>query len=277
MACYPVLVMVLAIFTLQDKVTVGLGVARWSAAKNSFQAVARVVALVLFVLAGTDSAMSIVVAWGATAAAAALCILVAVRHRYRSNPRFLVPPNLPSRDQLWSYFGSSFGITVLWSIGHLVVPMIVVTQVGAEANAYFTVTWAIISALYLTVHLVVSPYVAEVAANPGKVASLSWRMVRMVTAVICVGSIGLVVVGPIMLSVVGAEYRVQGQGLLYLAAVFVPLSAVGAIYEGFARVQRRLGLMLAVRCVSTCLIVVGSLIGTRSHRSYRRGLGVPCG
>ena len=264
MVCYPVLVMVLAVFTLQDAVTVGLGVARWAAAKNSFLAVARVVALVIFVLAGTHSAMSIVLAWGATASAAVLCLVVAVRRRYRSNPRFLVPPNLPSRRQLWSYFGSSSGMKAVWAIAPFVVPLIVITQVGAEANAHFAIAWQIISGLYLTVHLVVSPYVAEVAANPDQVASLSWRMVRMVTAVVCAGSVGLVVAGPVLLSVVGAEYRAAGQGLLYFAAVFVPLSAVSAVYEAFARVQRKLALVLVVRCASTCLIVLGSLVGTRS-------------
>jgi O-antigen/teichoic acid export membrane protein len=264
MACYPVLVMALAVFTLQDGVTVGLGVARWAAAKNSVHAVAKVLVLVVLALAWTDSAVSIVVAWGATAAAAALWVLVAVRRRYRSNPRFLAPPNLPSRSQLFSYFGLSFAITAVWAIGPLVVPLIVVTQVGADANAYFSVSWAIISALYLTVHLVVCPYVAEVAAHPDKVDSLSWRMVRTVIVVICVGSVGLLVVGPAMLGVVGTAYRAHGAGLLYLAAAFVPLSAVGAVYEGFARVRRRLGVVLAVRLMSTLLIVFGSLIGTRS-------------
>jgi O-antigen/teichoic acid export membrane protein len=262
MAGYPVLVMVLAVFTLQDKATVGLGVARWSAAKNSIHAVAKLI--VLLVLAGTGVAAPIVLAWGVTAAASALCILVAMHHRSRSNPRFRETPNLPSRHQVWSYFGSSFGITAVWAIGPLVVPLIVVTRVGAVANAHFAVAWAMISALYVTVHLVISPYVAEVAAHPGKVASLSWRMVRTVTTVTCLGSVGLAVLGPIMLSVVGAEYRVQAQGLLYLGAIFVPLSAVTAVYEGVARVQRRLRLVLAVRCVATLVVVCGSLIGTRS-------------
>jgi O-antigen/teichoic acid export membrane protein len=260
-AGYPVLVMVLAVFSLQDKALAGLGVARWAAAKNSFHAVAKLI--VLLVLAGTDVAASIVLAWGATAAMIALCILIALHRRSRSNARFRVTPNLPPWSELWSYFGSSFGIMAVWSVGPLVVPLIVVTQVGAKANAHFAIAWAIISALYLTVHLVVSPYVAEVAAQPDKVASLTWRMVRMLIAVACVGCAGLVLVGPVLLSVAGADYREHGQGLLNLAAVFVPLSVVSAAYEGFARVQRRLRLRLAVTCMSTLVIVCGSLIGTR--------------
>ena len=115
----------------------------------------------------------------------------------------------------------------------------------------------------MTVHIVISPYVAEVAANPDKVASLSWRMVRMVAALCCAGSLGLLVFGPIMLSMVGPQYRSDGLGLLYLAAAFVPLSAISAIYEAFSRVTRKLGLMMIVLCVSTSLSVFGSIICTR--------------
>lgn len=261
MACYPLLVVVLAIFTLQDKTSVGLGVARWSAGKNSFHAVAKLA--VLLVLAWTENGVAIVVAWGATAAAAAAVLLVAMRRRYRTSPQFQDTPDLPSTNQLWSYFGSSFGITALWVIGPLVVPLIVLDRFGAEANAYFAVTFAVVNALYFAVHLVIGPYVAEVAANPDKVASLSVRMVQTMAAVTVVGSAGLVFVGPFVLGLVGPTYRAEGQNLLFLAAAFIPLSSVGAIYEGFARVQRKLKLMVAVRCVSASVIVFGTLVATR--------------
>jgi len=263
MAAFPVLVIVLAIFTLQDKATVGLGVARWGAAKNSVHGAAKLV--VLLVCIGTGSAVSIVLAWGATAGALAVMILLAMRRRYRSNPRFLEASALPPRREIWSYFGSSFGLTAAWAIGPLIVPLIIVSQCGAESYAHFAVTWCVVVAFYFTVHLVVSPYVAEVAAHPDNIASLSWRMVQMMTGVIVLGGIGLVVLGPLVLGLVGADYRAEGQQLLYIAAVFVPLSAVSAIYEGFARVERRLTLVIVVRCMSTIVIVAGSYMATRSH------------
>jgi O-antigen/teichoic acid export membrane protein len=120
-----------------------------------------------------------------------------------------------------------------------------------------------VNALYFAVHLVIGPYVAEVAANPDKVASLSVRMVQTMAAVTVVGSAGLVFVGPFVLGLVGPTYRAEGQNLLFLAAAFIPLSSVGAIYEGFARVQRKLKLMVAVRCVSASVIVFGTLVATR--------------
>jgi O-antigen/teichoic acid export membrane protein len=271
MAAYPVFVVVIAIFILQDKVLAGLGVARWAAAKNTLHAVSKLVVLIVIALlagagalAGTAAASTaILVAWGGTAAVIAAYVFLAIRRRCRDHPRFQLTPNLPPWGELWSYFGSSFGITAMLSIGALVVPLIVVAQAGAAANAYFQITWQFVSALYLTVHLVVSPYVAEVAAHPDKVVTLSWRTVRMLIAVAIVGSAGLLILGPFMLSLVGAEYRTGGQDLLQLAAIFVPLSVVGAAYEGFARAQRKLRLQLTMTFVATVIVITGSFIGTR--------------
>jgi O-antigen/teichoic acid export membrane protein len=271
MAAYPVFVMVIALFILQDKVVAGLGVARWAAAKNVVHAVSKLIVLVVIALlasagalAGTAAASTaIVLAWGATAAAIATYVFVLIYRRCRDHPRFALTPNLPPWSELWSFFGSSFGITAMLATGALVVPLIVVAQAGAAANAYFQIAWQFVGALYLTVHLVVSPYVAEVATHPDKVAALSWRTVRMLAAVAVAGSAGLLLVAPFMLSLIGPEYRAGSEDLLHLAAVFVPLSVVGAAYEGFARAQRKLRLQLTMTFVATVIVIGGSLVATR--------------
>ena len=260
MFCYPLLVMVLAVFTLLDKTAVGLGVTKWSAVKNLVHAIAKLA--ILFCLVWTGSGASIVLAWGATAAVGTLFVLAAMRRRWRTHEQFRQRADLPARSQLLSYVGSSFGITSLWIIGPLVVPLVIVSRFGAASNAHFAVAWAIINALYFAVHLVMSPFVAEVAAHPGKVAALSTRMVQMMVVVSVAGALGLVLLGPSVLGIIGADYRAQGSGLLTLAAVFVPLSAISAVYEGFARVRRKLTLMVVTRCISTVTVVAGTLLIT---------------
>ncbi|WP_237165449.1 family 16 glycosylhydrolase [Mycolicibacterium obuense] len=262
MVGFPLMVLVLAMFALLDKASAGLGVARWAAVKNLVHAVAKLAAVAA--LAIWDHAATIVLSWTLTAGVAALCTYVVLDRRSRTQPRWHREPDLPPRRQMWSYFGSSFGIASLWSIGPLVVPLIVVTQVGEAANAYFAVAWAMISALYLMLHLVVSPYVAEVAAHPEQIGALSWRMVRTLAAVAIAASAGLVLVGPLMLSIAGPEYRAEAHGLLWLAAAFLPLSGVAAIYEGFSRVRRKLGLYLSVQALMTVVIIAGSWFATRS-------------
>ncbi|CAN5178813.1 hypothetical protein BH11ACT6_BH11ACT6_14390 [soil metagenome] len=258
MALYPLVVVGHALFTLQDKATAGLGVARWAAAKNTAHAIAKLVALVA--LAWTGTAVSMVLSWAVTGAIIVVVVLLAMRRRYRTDPQFLGPPTLPPVRQILRYSGSSIGITAVSVISPLALPLIVLSQFGAVANAHFTVAWAMVGALYVTLHLVVSPYIAEVSAHPDKVGSLSLRMVKTMVVASLIGSLALVTVGPIALGLVGGEYRTEGEGLLYLAALFIPLSAVTAIYEGFARVNRKLGLILAVRGVAAVLIAVGSYV-----------------
>lgn len=260
MASYPLLVLVLALYTTLDRTTAGLGVARWTAAKNSIHSIVKLVVLLAF--AWTASSVSIVLSWVGTAAVAVVIVTVAMRRRCRTDPQFLKPPALPSTPEIRRYFGSSFGLTATWIIGPLVVPLIVISQFGAAANAHFAVTWAIVNAFYTTVHLILSPYVAEVAAHPDKVASLTQRMVATMVGVNVIGGLGLLAVGPFVLGLVGGDYRAEGQGLLYLAALFVPLSAVTGVYEGFARVRRKLGVVMAVRFAGTVLIIGGSLVAT---------------
>jgi O-antigen/teichoic acid export membrane protein len=258
MVLYPLVVVGHALFTLEDKATAGLGVARWAAAKNTVHAVAKLVALVA--LAWTGAALSMVLAWATTGAVIVAVVLLAMRRRYSTDPQFLGPPTLPPVRQILRYSGSSIGITAVSVIAPLALPLIVLSQFGAVANAHFTVAWAMVGALYMTVHLIVSPYIAEVAAHPDKVRTLSLRMMGTMAVASLVGSIALVTVGPFALGLVGGEYRAEGEGLLYLAALFIPLSAITAIYEGFARVNRKLGFILAVRGVAAVLIAVGSYV-----------------
>lgn len=253
MVGYPILVAVLALFALQDKASAGLGVARWAALKNLVHAAAKLAAIVA--LAMWSTALTIVAAWALTALVAGAWAFAALYRRAGSHPRYRRAPDLPGTRDLWSYFGSSFGITALWSIGPLVAPLIVITQVDAEANAHFAVAWAIVSALLLATHLITSPYVAEVAAHPDQVRALSRRMAATVAVFTVAASAGLVVFGPMLLSIAGPEYREEGLGLLHLAAAFLPLAAVSTVYEAFARVRRRLRLYLVLQAFSAVVVV----------------------
>ncbi|WP_420750587.1 lipopolysaccharide biosynthesis protein [Rhodococcus sp. O3] len=260
MLAYPALVVTLAVFALQDQTVSGLGVARWAAWKNTAHAAAKLAAVIA--LAWTGSALAILASWGATAAVAALTVLLAMRAKVVADPRYARDPALPPRRELKAYFFSSYGISALGSLAPLVVPLVVVSRIGAEANAYFAVAWSLVSGLFIMVHLMVGPFVAEAAAHPDKVVALSGRFVRTVTALAVVGGVGMAAAGPLALGLVGDSYRENGSPILYLASAFVPLSVVGAVYSGLARVYRRMTLAVTTQCISTVVIIVGSIVLT---------------
>ncbi|WP_193561366.1 lipopolysaccharide biosynthesis protein [Mycolicibacterium hodleri] len=259
---FPPFVVVLAVFALQDNTVAGLGVARWGAAKNSFHAVAKLATLVALSLSG--AALAIVTSWGLTAAIAACCVMIAMRRRVRTGVRYSLPPALPSRSEMWRYFGASYGITALASIAPLVVPLVVIAQLGPDASAYLAVSWSMVTAVYVVLSLLIGPFVAECAAHPDRIDGLSAQFVKMVAAVALLGGLGLAIIGPIALGFIGVEYREHGTPLLYLAAVFIPLSVVSSVYDGLARVYRRLTLAVVTQCLVTAVVIGGSAAFTGS-------------
>jgi len=263
LAAYPVFVIVLTVFALQDNTAAGLGVARWGAIKNSTQGAAKLAAVVA--LAATGGALAIVLSWGATAALAVCWLGLALRKRLRADARYTAGPTLPPRRELWQYFGASYGITALASIAPLIVPLVVISEIGPKASAYFAMAWSIVSALYLMLNLLVGPFVAECAAHPDNIKSLSNHFAKLVAAVAVLGGIGLAFVAPILLGFLGSDYRAHGTPLLHLAAVFMPLTVIGAVYDGLARVYRRLTLAVVTQILVTVVVIGGSILTAPSQ------------
>ena len=165
---------------------------------------------------------------------------------------------------MWRYFGASYGITALALIAPLVVPLVVIAQLGPDASAYFAVTWSMVTAVYVVLNLLIGPFVAECAAHPDRIDGLSAQFVKMIGAVALLGGVGLALVGPIALGFIGVQYREHGTPLLYLAAVFIPFSVIGAVYDGLARVYRRLTLAVVTQCLVTAVVIGSSAATTES-------------
>ncbi|WP_186628705.1 lipopolysaccharide biosynthesis protein [Rhodococcus sp. BP22] len=254
---FPLFVAVLAVFALQDQTSSGLGVARWAAAKNVFHAVVKFG--LLLALFATARSTSIIAAWAIPAVIASVVVLRHILRALRTEPRYQLEPNLPPRRELWSYFGSAYGITALGSLAPLLIPMIVVATLGTESNAYFSLTWSIVSALYILISVLVGPFVAEVAAHPDQFSRLTKRFMTMVGVVALGGSFFLAFIAPFGLGIVGAEYRENGTIIVQLAAFTIPLSVVGSLYDGLARVQRKMRLAVVVQVIATSIIIIGSL------------------
>lgn len=254
---FPFFVAVLAVFALQDQTSSGLGVARWAAAKNVFHAVVKFV--MLLALFTTERSTSIISAWAVPAIVASVFVLRAILKTVRTDQRYSGAPDLPPKREMWAYFGSAYGITALGSLAPLLVPMIVVATLGAEQNAYFSLTWSIVSALYILISVLIGPYVAEVAAHPAQFHRLTKRFMTLVCIVAVGGAIFLAFVAPFGLGLIGQGYRDQGTIIVQLAAVTIPLSVVGSLYDGLARVRRRMRLAVIVQVVATSIIIGGSI------------------
>ncbi len=259
-ACFPLLVFTLAQFALLDNALVGLRRARWAAGKNVVHAVAKLglaAAAAVLALAGGDS---LVVAWAAPALLLVALYLPFVWQHCGTDAVVRVTPALPPRRELWSFFGSSVGIMVIGASAPLVIPLIVVDRLGPELNACFTMAWTLFSALALLLATVVGPYIAQASAPGADVRRLTARFATILLALSVSGAVFLWFGAPLLLGLLGERYATETESLVRLMALSLPLSLVGMLYAGVARVARRLRLAMAMQILTAAGAVTGTAL-----------------
>ncbi|WP_019972183.1 alpha/beta fold hydrolase [Mycobacterium sp. 141] len=250
---FPVCVMILAIFTVQDPVLIGIGRTRMVATKNIGQSIVKLVAVAAFIPFATGSA----IVWAWVLPAAVITFLVGFRVIAPVSSRRGGEPDLPPRSELFHFFASSYAIDAVVVVVPLLVPLIIVARLGTTMNAYFSVCWLVISTLGVLVGATSAPYVAA-ASTPGadlRACTLRFTVMCGGAALACCA--GLLVGAPLILSIVGPQYAEAGTTMLRLMALTLPALALMAIYSALSRLRRKLKLAVSVQVLGGVLIVSG--------------------
>jgi O-antigen/teichoic acid export membrane protein len=259
---FPFFVAVLSAFALQDNVLTGLRVARWAAVKNIFHSAAKLLLVVL--LGVTASGFSIAVASIVPAALAAVVVTVWVFRRGLRDQTYLRDPALPANRELVAFFGSTYGLTVVASLAPLIIPLIVVNQLGTESNAYFTVAWTLVVGIMMLMSVVTGPYIADAAAkvttDPGLLYTSTRQFIVLISAVAFGGAAFLLFGAPVLLGLFGAGYGEQGSELVRLMAGSIALAVVSTVYGALARIRRRLRLAVVMQVLSALVLVIGTYL-----------------
>ncbi|MGC0363551.1 O-antigen/teichoic acid export membrane protein [Rhodococcus sp. 27YEA15] len=253
MLTFPVIVVVFSAFALLDQTAVALREAGWAAGKNVLHALAKLV--LALALAYTASRLAVIWTWTIAAGVGVAVLGVAVARRLRTAGYIDRPSLLPPRREIGQYLFASYGIYVVSALAPLMLPLIVVARLGADANAYFAISWSLVTAVLVLLTMLTGPYVAAAAAEPDRVAELT-RKFLVLLATVCAGGIVLFsVAGPFLLAMVGERYRDEGEPLLRLAAVALVPASVAFAYTAIARVRRKLVLATTVQLVNAALIL----------------------
>ncbi|MFD4291828.1 lipopolysaccharide biosynthesis protein [Rhodococcus sp. NPDC058505] len=255
---FPFLVVAFAVYALTDPILTGLRLAKAVAVKNIALSVLKIVPVVA--LAGAGSAMALsgswaVLAFGVTA--------VAVFHLLRvARGRGEIAPQLPPGRELIAFQGVYFTMTLVLTVTPLMLPLIVVSQLGTEQNAYFNLAWTMCSAVGLLRSAVGSSFVVEASAPDADRAALLRRLLRMLGAVAVVSAAGLAVGGPLVLYLVSPAYFHAATGLVLVMAADSLVGTVVLLYFLLAQILRRLRLMLVIQIliVATTLAVTLALV-----------------
>ncbi|WP_172936546.1 polysaccharide biosynthesis protein [Rhodococcus sp. MS16] len=254
---FPMLVMTLAIYALTDPILTGLRLAKSVAAKNIALSVLKIVPIVA--LAGTGSTLALTGSWGVLAFGVTAVALVHIL-RTGVRGRKAIAPDLPPVRELWAFQGVFFTMTLVLTVTPLVLPLIVVSQLGAEQNAYFNVAWTMCSAVGLLRSGVGSSFIVEASSPDADRKALLRRLLRMLAVVTAVSAAGLAIGGPLVLYVISPDYFHAATTLVLVMALDSIAGAVVVVYFLLSQILRRLRLMLAVQCVIVVTTVSLALV-----------------
>jgi O-antigen/teichoic acid export membrane protein len=273
-AFFPLAVAVLAVFTVQDFVLLGLRGASWIPMKNLAFSVAKLVLLVA--LAALLPQGGLVVAWVVPAVVAVAVIQVLVHRRLL--PRRMAEADeghrLPPVRGLVGYASAEFAIGVMSQVIPMILPLIILHELGAEQNAYFAIPWTINAALNMLAWNIATNFVVEASADEEQTQALTRRSLRLGLLVGGSGALTLLLFAPLVLWLFGGQYAAEGVDLLRLMALAEPFVIVTTVYSGVLRIRRQAGRVvivqgsIAVAIVSLTVLLIPSMGVTGAGLAY---------
>ena len=257
---FPVAVAVLTVFTVQDFILMGLRAATWIPVENLLFSLAKLAMLVG--LAGMLPRGGLVTAWVAPAAVAVVVVLV-LMHRAlipRQEARADAADTLPPTRALVGYAAGEYATGLMTNLVQMLLPLIIIAQLGAQQNAYFAMPWVMSGGLTTLIWSVAASLVVEAAGDEQRIRSLTRRSLRLAMGVAALGGAIQLLGAPLLLRIFGAAYAEEGTTLLRLMALAAPATVITTVYTSVARLRRQLGRVVVVQAVIGATILAFTLL-----------------
>jgi len=259
------------IFTLQDSVLAAMKQAGWVPIENTSFAVAKIV---LLLFAWPAARYGIFASWTIPGAAVLLPISYLIFRRllpgHAHASAAQAEPLLPRR--IASYAASNYIGSMLSLAVNTLLPLLVLHQLGPQANAYFAQPWLIASSLQLIAGNMAVSLTVEAATDRARLASYT-RRALVHTARLLVPLVALTLIGaPALLQLFGRAYAAEGADLLRLLALGALPNLVNMLYLSVARVRNRVGAIVIVQA-ALCALTLG-LSYPLLHRYGIIGVGI---
>lgn len=248
-------VVVMAVFTLQDSVLIGLRQPLWVPVENTLVAVAKVALLIGLV--GIWQ-YGITAAWMVPTLLALGPVTWVIVCRFVPNYQRTVQDKAVGftlRDirshGVGNYVGGLFSLS-----STKLLPVIVAQVLGAEANAYFYMPWMITIGLQIIIHSMATSFTVEATHDGAKQGEYYRKVVgqclRLLLPLILLVTVG----APYILAFFGSDYVTNGVTLLRLLPLSLIPNLFVIMYLSTARLQNRMNAVMLVQG-TVCILMLG--------------------
>ena len=209
----------------------------------------------LVALAPLFDVFGIFASWGIGLGLAAIVSIPFLLPRVQPGYRPVPTIDRKAIGSMMQFSFANYGANIFWAIPILGLPIMVVNLLGAEANAYFYVGWAL---GYLLVNIPVTVSLslfAEGSHNEEQMGHNISRSLKLILLLIPVIAVAFAV-GNKVLSVFGSAYAESATTLLWVLAVSAIPAGLNHTYFTVRRVQKRMRYVIGL----SAFIAAGTML-----------------
>jgi O-antigen/teichoic acid export membrane protein len=260
-AAFCVAVLGACVSSLQDGVLTALKRTTWVPVENIAIAVARLG--LMPALVATSIVNPVLVAWAVPMVAAVVVITAALFGRLlpQHTRQHAGRVRMPGRRDLIQFISAGYADGLLGNLSSYLPPVIVTAVLGPSANAVFFVPWLVGSVIQGLLWNIASSFVVEASSDAAHTRTYLRHATRLVLVVCAGATVGLVVLAPWLLALLGKAYATGGTTALRLVGLSVPFNCVILTYIVSLLIQRRNWAIFRVTLISSMISVPLFVLG----------------
>ena len=227
-----------------DQVFIAQRRARFLLAKNLIFSLLKLLLVIL--LAAFFQSFGIFASWGVSLGVALLVSLFLFLPRAQPGYRpFFAIDRRAINDMLRFSFANYLAV-FLWGAPVYVIPIMVVNLLGAEANAYFYIAWAVASVLTMIASATATSLFAEGSHDEERLGLNTWRTLKMTYLILVPAVILILAIAPQLLLLFGGSYSENATTLLRILAISALPLVTNYIYLETKRVKKKLKIVIGL-------------------------------
>ena len=234
------------VFVLQDAALTGLRRATWIPPENAVYSLAKIGLLLGFAVSAPSLGIF------ASATLPLLFVIVPINILIY---RRAVPHHVGARFAAADFFAS-----LSWRVTVGLMPVLVLSLAGAEANAYFFLASTIAYTLFLIGKNTGMSLITEAALAPHKLQSFSRKVLIQTSGIVIPAAAALVAFAPVVLRIFGPDYAREGSTVLRLLVLSAIPHTVISLNVSILRAERRMGTLAVLQGAMAILVIVLSVV-----------------
>ena len=206
------------------------------------------------------TSFSLFASWGSGLTAAVIISSFVLLPIAQRGYRFAVTIKKKILGDMLGYSFANYISMLLWGTPALIFPLMVVNLLGAEANAYFYIGWAVSNVIVMIPQSVTTSLLAEGSYDETNLKTHILRSLKIIFLLLVPAVVAVLLLADKLLWLFGTQYSASATELVRIMTLAVLPLAVNILYLNIKRVQKDLKMIVGMPAFIAVISIVLALI-----------------